>query len=239
VNRRNRETARTKELRARREWLLYLLAGQPRRRINYRPFLERATRMFKATWEDGSYSDKQIRESVRYDLGVLASLKPRGAVRLEKPREDGQVRYVVLSRGGARRWLWAVYVQSVLRITADLRSASVRRIADGVGRHERTVWRWFAGDSVPSARDASEVLHFFVRTALSPKLSAAEVLAARRMESPVRGLFGSGLLYELGEEMKRRGFTKRERARSLKYIEERIVKPFLGLYEATLMEDVT
>ena len=238
MNRRKPESERTKALESRREWLLYLLAGQPRRRVSYRRFVERAARMFSVTWKGAGYSDRQIRECVRYDLRVLAKLKPSGAVRLEKPCEGNQFRYVVLSRSGARRWLWAAYVQSVLRITADMRSASVRRIAEALGRHERTVWRWFAGDAVPGPKDVAAVLHFFVLAGVPPRVSAAELLAARRFAPVAFGMVGRSLLGRLEREMRRRGFTEREKARSLEYIEERLVIPLLGLYGTKLMEDV-
>ena len=242
MNRRKPESERTTALEFRREWLLYLLAGQPRRRVSYRRFVKRATRMFSITWKGAGYSDKQIRECVRYDLQVLANLRPSGAVRLEKPCEGSQFRYVVLSRSGARRWLWAVYAKTVLRITATARSASVRRIADALGRHERTVWRWFAGDAVPGPANARALIRFFVQAGLPPGLPprqrAAGLRAFRRIEPVVFEMLGRGLLDALEREMSKRGFTEREKARSLEYIEERLLKGLYGLHGATLREGV-
>ena len=209
-------------LRSRRWWLLALLAGQGPRRVPYRKFLERAAVVFTGSPECEGLSWEQVRDALRHDLGVLAALRPAGAVRLETRGNGKQIGYVVLSKSGARRWLWAEPVKELIKVTTMgmvgvARAASIAFLAKFTGKSTSTVYRWLAGDTVPSPVDikrlmgAREDLPLFAVTART----GIGALSDFMMEAT-----------RVHREMLRRGFSEREHDRAMAYLEENLWEPF-------------
>ena len=213
-------------LRGRRWWLLALLAGQGPRRVPYRKFLERATVVFTGSPECEGLSWEQVRDALRHDLGVLAALRPAGAVRLERRGNRKQITHVVLSASGARRWLWAEPVKELIKVTTMgmvgvARAASIAFLAKFIGRSTSTVYRWLAGNTVPSPEDIARVI---ITRARLPRFVASATTGVGATIDLQREAT------QVPREMLRRGFSKREHDRAVAYLQKNLWEPFSWLY---------
>ena len=182
-----------------------LLAGQQNGRCRYRAFIKVATSMQRKA-EGPGHSAEQVRGWVRRDLTLLADLKPAGAIRLDKPTGRGEIRHVTLLKNGVRRWWWSGLVRELLwSWEIEDVSMSLRAVAEFLELHERTLWRWRGGHSVPSASDMRRLLWYL---GFFPDANAD-----RRQSN----------LFSM--EMELRGFTDRERERALAFLNRELWQP--------------
>lgn len=208
------DSERTKQALIRREWALWLLAGQVGQRANHRKFVRRVAELSP----DTGLTERQRRDQARHDLRAL---EEAGFVRFVMGRK--QIRAVVLDRRALRRWWWGDAVRSLARSVRHNPTCTVRKLARVLGVAESTIWRWLSGETAPRAFDL-EMLRRFRAFELSQRPMIDRIVETAGTDSGVWDW--AGQIKHTERLMTERGMNETERQRAIRYLDETLWRPF-------------
>lgn len=196
-----------------------LVASRPRKRVPWRWLTDRLRIALQTGIEDGRRQgiDKQwprLDEVVPYAREQLRVLADAGVVSVIETGR--QVTAVELRRTAAAGAL--VWKTTSKRLLSGMRpTLAAAQIAQEIGRTERTVWRWFAGDTVPSPDDLAKVLSVFMRGQTESAAVGLYLGALADAEGIQQALFNAGL-------------TEKEVERSVRWVVAQF-EPYLDALE--------